>query len=139
MLLDFGDVNIWAVLLATVASLALGFPWYGPPLFGKQWQKEVGLSDKDIEKANMGKTFGLTVLASIVSASFIGALLHTIADSPSVIQGLVFGGAVATGLIATSLLGNYLFAQKSFTLWGIDAFYWVGNAALAGAIAAWLW
>ena len=36
-------INLWAVLVSTVAFWALGALWYSPVLFGKRWQKEVGL------------------------------------------------------------------------------------------------
>ena len=33
------EVNYISILLAAVASMALGFLWYGPYVLGKQWMK----------------------------------------------------------------------------------------------------
>ena len=33
------EINYLAVLVAAIASMALGFLWYGP-LFGNQWKKQ---------------------------------------------------------------------------------------------------
>ena len=39
--------SIFSIILATIASIAIGFAWYGP-LFGKAWAKEQGWSDMDM-------------------------------------------------------------------------------------------
>ena len=36
------NINIWAVVVATVANFFFGFLWY-TPLFGKAWAKEQGI------------------------------------------------------------------------------------------------
>ena len=45
-------VNILAVLIAAVSSFLLGGLWYSPALFGKAWQREVGLTDEQLAKGN---------------------------------------------------------------------------------------
>ena len=42
------NANLLAILIAAVAGFMVGGLWYGP-LFGKTWQREIGLSDDDIE------------------------------------------------------------------------------------------
>src|SRR4051812_14211671 len=36
-------INYWAVILASIISIVLGFIWYGP-LFGKKWATLSGVS-----------------------------------------------------------------------------------------------
>jgi len=47
-MLEFTDLNWWAVLLATVLGFALGGLWYGP-LFGKAWLAAMGKSAESLE------------------------------------------------------------------------------------------
>ena len=50
---DFASINYLAVLVATVLAFGLGSIWYGKPLFGSAWQREMGLSDEDIQSGNL--------------------------------------------------------------------------------------
>ncbi|SDH59763.1 Protein of unknown function [Chryseobacterium taeanense] len=34
------QINFWAILLASLIPLIIGFLWYHPKLFGKVWQTE---------------------------------------------------------------------------------------------------
>ena len=131
--MDFNNINIWAVLVAAVASFAIGFVWYHPGVFGKRWQKDVGLSDEAMTNANMGKIFGasfvLTFIMALVLASF-----HPHGYG----QGIWMGGFLGIGLIATSFGVNYLFQRKSMVLWLIDAGYQLMVMLLIGLIiGAW--
>ncbi len=137
--MDLSAINIWSVLVAALASFGLGSLWYSPLMFGKTWQKEVGLSDEDIKGANMGLIFGssfLFMLIMVLGLAFTftahgaedlnwrGGLLHA----------LFFGVA----FIATSMGVNYLYQRKSIKLWLIDAGYQVFYLSIAGAIiGAW--
>ena len=50
--MDISQLNWLAILVATVAAFALGGVWYGP-VFGKAWQRLVGISDEDITGFNI--------------------------------------------------------------------------------------
>lgn len=131
--MDFANINIWAVLVAALASFVVGFLWYNPKVFGKKWQKEVGLSDDAMANANMGLIFGtsfvLTFIMALVIASF-----HPMGYG----QGIWMGGFFGIGLVATSFGVNYLFQRKSLSLWLIDAGYQVVVLMIAGLIVgAW--
>ena len=43
------EFNIWAVLAAAASGFVLGGLWYSPALFGKAWQREIGLSEAQPE------------------------------------------------------------------------------------------
>lgn len=61
------QINIWAVLLATVASMVVGSVWYARSVFGKMWAKWVGLSDKQLQEG------GWTPILIAIVVSFITA------------------------------------------------------------------
>ena len=46
-MVDLASLNYWAIVVATVASFALGGLWYGP-LFGKSWLLALGKTEEDI-------------------------------------------------------------------------------------------
>lgn len=60
-------VNYLAVFLAAVSSMVVGSIWYMPSVYGKTWSKLAKVDLKDMGK-NPGKAYGLTFLASLVTA-----------------------------------------------------------------------
>lgn len=65
--------NFWAVLVAALVALPVGFIWYNPKVFGTAWMRSIGQTDeaKMKEGANMGLIFGMSVLYAIILASSI--------------------------------------------------------------------
>lgn len=122
------SINWIGVLVAAVSAFIIGAVWYGP-LFGKTWQKLVGLSDKETQK-NMTRTlvgaFVLTFIVSVVLAYFIGA--------NDIAFGLFAGLAAGLGWVATAFGINYLFEHRSFKLYLINAGYNIIIFGLTGAI-----
>lgn len=103
------DVNLVSVFLAAVASMVVGFVWYGP-LFGKAWSKLSGHKDMG-DKKEMPKTYGILFVASMVAAyvlSMLGADLMT-------------AFWVWLGFQATLLLHSVLFEGKSWNLYFLNA------------------
>jgi hypothetical protein len=128
-------INIWAVLVSAVAFWALGSLWYSPVLFGKRWQKEVGLKEEDISGANMAKVFGLSFVLMLLMVWALNFVINSHkAESVNLTMGLVYG--LFTGFFFSMLtMGiNYLYQRKSLVLWLIDGVYIVMGLALAGMI-----
>lgn len=71
------DVQIsWlGVVLATVSSMVVGSIWYAKPVFGKKWQKLVGLTDKNMETGDM-KAIGITVVVSLITAYVLAHMTY---------------------------------------------------------------
>ncbi len=65
---NMGDIHInhWAVLTCAIANLVVGAIWYSPLLFYKAWTKENKLSEEDLKSINPVKTYGLTLLLSVI-------------------------------------------------------------------------
>lgn len=129
------EFNIWAVLTAAVASFLLGGLWYSPLLFGKAWQREVGLSDEQLAGGNMAMIFGLSfvlaLLAAFVFAMFLG-------PRPPLALGLGAGFSAGLCWVASSFGINYLFERKSLKLFLINGGYHTVQFTLIGLIIA-LW
>lgn len=139
--MDLSAINWLAVVVAAIAFFALGALWYGP-LFGKAWQRGVGLTDEEIKSANMGKLFGSAfIFALIISVGmamfFFG--MGTDPENPMTISnGVMYGAMTGIFFILPSTCMNYLFARKSASLMMIDSFYHVFAYVVVGIIlAAW--
>ena len=131
----FQNIHWIAVIVATLAAFFIGWLWHSPLLFGKVWQKEVGLSQDKMKSGNMplifGTTFVLNLIASILMAMFLG--------KESTLQaGLQAGMFVGIGWVATSFGTTYLFTQKSFRLFLIDAGYYAcWYTVIGGILGVW--
>lgn len=59
------QVNMWAVIVAAVASVVVGFIWYMPKVFGNSWMK---MAKIDPKKGSMAWSMGSVLLSSFVMA-----------------------------------------------------------------------
>jgi hypothetical protein len=135
LLAAFSEISWVSVLVATVVSFALGSAWYSPVLFGKIWQKELGLSNENISSSSMAKIFGTAFLLSFIGAAFLDIY---IGKDSTAWSGMRAGLLVSVVWISTALGVNYLFARKSLKLFLIDAGYFVVFFVVMGAIlGAW--
>ena len=129
------QVNYLAIVAAGIAAFVLGGLWYSPALFGRAWQREVGLSDDALKQGNMARIFGVALVLSLVAA-FVFALF--LGPRPSMPLGLGAGFSAGLCWVASSFGINYLFARRSFKLFAIDGGYHTLQFTLIGAILA-LW
>lgn len=136
-------VNYLAVILAAVASMVLGFLWYGP-VFGKQWMALSGINPGNMDpakKAQMNKLYamafvGSLVMAYVTSHALVFASSYT--ETTGVSAGLMVGFWNWLGFIAPVTLGGVLWENKSWKLWGFNNAYHLVNLLLMGVILA-LW
>lgn len=137
--MDFSTINWLALAVATVAAYALGALWYSPILFGKNWQKEVGLSEDDLMGVSMGKMMLKTFIITFIMALGVGFMIYAHGDGISSWQeGLHHGLYAGVFFAAMSMALNYTYQQKSLKLWAIDSGYQVLFLGLIGAIlGAW--
>ena len=125
------QLNYLAVLVAAVSNFILGALWYSPPLFGKTWMAAAGMTEEDVGKANMPLILGLAFLLELLAAGFVGMLLH---GEGTLHLGLIFGLHVGAFAVATSFGVVYLFEQRPFKLWLVNAGYMVVAFTLMGGI-----
>ena len=137
--MNFSGFNIWEVLLSASAAFATGFAWYSPLLFGKSWQQLAGLSDEDMQEANMKLIFGLAFILMFIIALFMSLFIEIVMMVGSgALIGALFGGFLSLIFVATTMGVNYLFARRPLKLYLIDAGYMVVTFMIMGAImGAW--
>jgi hypothetical protein len=135
------EINYLAVLVAAIASMALGFVWYGP-LFGKKWAALMGFTAESMEKAKqqgMAKNYALMTLGSLVMAYVLAhatefAMDYT--DVTGVAGGLMSGFWNWIGFIAPVVMGDQLWGGKSWKLFPITAGYYLVSLLVMGVILA---
>lgn len=156
------EINFIALLASAVVTLAVGFIWYHPKVFGTIWMKEAGLTAEASEKGNMLKIFGFTYLFSLMMTIILmGLTIHQsgavgMIGGPPMIEsakpsfaafmadyGMAFRTfkhralhGFMTGLFfALPVVGiNSLFERKSWKYIFIQAGYWTVTLALMGGI-----
>ncbi len=131
------DINYLAVLVSSVASMAIGFAWYSTGAFGKKWMNMVGLSQKDLEKQkkDMGPKYGLVFLGSLVMAYVLSHFVDfTLATT--IAEGMQAGFWAWLGFVATVGLSTFVFEGKPFKLYLINNGYQLVSLLVMGAILA---
>ena len=132
------SVNYWAVLAAAVASIVLGFIWYGP-LFGRQWLRLSGFSDKQMKKMKensqkgMIKTYTVMVIGTLVT-SFVLAHFVDYLQALTVGEALSLGFWLWLGFLATSQIGSVLWEQKPVKLYLLNTLYNLVNLCVMAVI-----
>ena len=131
------SVTILSIVLATIASIAIGFAWYGP-LLGKVWAKEQGWSDADMNKQKekgMGTSYGIMTIGSLLTA-FILAQFIKLAGAVTAGDGATIGFWAWLGFAVPLLLSSVLWEGKSWRLYGINVGYQLVTMIVMGAIVA---
>ena len=129
------DVNWIGVVAAAASGFIVGGIWYGP-IMGKKWMGAVGLTEDEIKNSNMGMIYGGAFAFSLLAS---WALAHTFATYVPALDftaKVMTAFGVALGFIVPAIGTNYLFSQKSKTLFFIDAGYWLLFYTAMGTVHA---
>jgi hypothetical protein len=124
-------INHIAVAVCAVMSLVIGGLWWSPLLFAKAWQRETGLSDEQLAKANPAKTFGLTFIIALLMSYNLAFFLA--APGTTWQWGLV-AGLLTSIWVAGMFVVIALFEQRSVKYMLINCGYIVVYFAVIGFI-----
>jgi len=130
-MLPFG-VNPVGVLLAAVATFAIGMVWYSPLLFARPWVALNGYTPEKLAEMKKGaaRMYGISFLAYLVLGIGIGAIAH----GESVHDGLWDGIHLWVFIVMPVSLTGLVFSDRRFGAWLIDAMYQLVFFAAMGAI-----
>lgn len=127
-------LNWLSIFVAALSGFVIGSLWYGP-LFQKPWMRLTGVTKEQGAQANMAVTFGGAYVLNVMGAFGIATVLG---DQGGWHSGLHIGAFVGLFFIGAALGVIYLFEQRPFKLWCINAGYQLVNFAAMGAvIGAW--
>ncbi len=125
--MHFHHINLLAVLVAAISTMAVGFLWYSPLLFAKPWMREMGYDPNDKArmeemKKSAGPAYGGSFVASLVSAFVLALFLHWLRVE-SLDFAMAVGFHVWLGFVATVQLTGVLFMKQSMKLFAINTGY----------------
>lgn len=122
-MIPFADVNIVAVVVATIANMVLGFIWYAPAVFGKTWMKAAKVHEQQ-DKSGMSASVVQCLIATFI-ASYVLALLLAYTRIQSMQDGLVFGALLWLAASAPVLISEFIWEHRPIELFFIGGAYWL--------------
>ena len=122
--MELFNVNWLAIFLAAVSGFIIGGIWYGP-IMGKKWMGAVGLSEEDLKSGNLGAIYGGAFAFSLLASWTLAHVFASYGVQLSFQVKVMTALGCALGFVIPSIGTNYLFSQKSKTLFFIDAAYWL--------------
>ncbi len=125
--------NWLAVVLAFVASFALGWIWYSPQGLFKPWATAAGITPESMHNAKMGPAFAQTILANALGVVVLAVLMVNLGVG-TWWEGLLLGGLIGLVFRGGAHALHNGFAQRSGRVTFIDAAHDASALAIAGAI-----
>src|SRR3990172_6857157 len=96
------SVSWWAVIVAAVVKFLIGWGWYAPPVFGKQWQELAKVSRENLQ-SGLAQAIVVQLIGDLIMAYILARfIVHY--GAPGLIGGAVIGFMAWLGFVATILL-----------------------------------
>jgi hypothetical protein len=128
------QINWLAVLLAFLASMAIGFVWYMPAVLGNRWMAAIGKTEDDLKNMGGGAGIWLPMVAASALTAILLAVLITKLGLDNALAAALF--ALVVGLVFRA--GGHLihngFAGRPATVTLIDSGHDLVAMAVSGAI-----
>jgi hypothetical protein len=105
------EINIWAVLLATVSAMIVGSIWYMPKAFGSWWERAARVE----QPANAVRAIVITVIVSLLSAWVLAgaaAIAHDFYGGSFLINSLVTAVILWAGFTAARFVTHDAFENR---------------------------
>ncbi|HSJ34159.1 MAG TPA: DUF1761 domain-containing protein [Acidimicrobiia bacterium] len=112
------DVNIWAVLLATLSTIVVGSIWYTPAVFGNRWMDLARIDRERMEQSAVGPIV-VTVVVSLVTAYVLTVATEIVHDANGgnfLFNALVTGVVLWAGFTASRLITHDAFERRPSAL-----------------------
>lgn len=88
------EINVWAVLVATLSTMVVGSIWYTPKMFGNYWMRVAKVDPSD------GKSAIIPIIVT-VAGSFVSAWV--LAGAAAIAQNF-YGGSFLVNSVITALI-----------------------------------
>lgn len=132
------SVNYLAILVCGIASMVLGFLWYGP-LFGKAWMASMGmnpnLSPAEIKamQSKAGPGYAVMFIGSLVMAYVLTHVLVA-REATTIFDGLHIGFAMWIGFVGIIGMSVKFFENKPWSYYFINRGYDLVNILIFSVI-----
>jgi hypothetical protein len=129
--MDFSAVNWLAVIVATVASWALGAVWY--MVFAKQWLAAIGKTKDQINSKDF-TPYVWSVVVQLIMAYFVALLVPKLFGSITITNGLMAGLLLWLGFVITSMIQNHRYEGAPWNRTIIDGGYMLAVLLVQGLV-----
>jgi len=127
----FSELNIWAILVASVMNMLIGALWYSKPLFGTQWMNYLGF--KDNEPNSSPWTLVIVYVLGLIIAILMAMFLQ---GAEGAKEGILYGAVIGLGIVIPTILTHYLMEQRKagfmFIIAGHELLLFLVYGALLG-------
>ena len=128
-------INYFAVIVAVVVSMLIGYAWYSKSLFGNSWMVLVGKRETDL-KSGTSRAMTVAILSSFLTAYVLSHFVDYLGLT-TFREGIKLGWWLWLGFVATAAAVDYVFAARPLKLYAIVLSQQaVMLMAMAGLIAA---
>jgi len=135
-MLSLCNVNILALIVATIASLIVTVAWYSDYVLGSQWRSYMGnLFVTKPSTKTMVRSFGIQFVLTLIT-NFILARVLMYANATTWISGIAIAIALWIGFIAATEASAIIWEKKSWKLVAINSGSYLASLIVAGLILA---
>jgi hypothetical protein len=133
------EVNYISLVVAVVASMAIGFLWYSPTMFAKPWMKLMGYTAEGLKKEQkqMGKFYAVSAVVAFISAyvlAHVMALSMNFYNYPPVMTGVTTAFWSWLGFVMPVQLTDQIFGSKKWKLFAINTGYQLASLLAMGVV-----
>jgi hypothetical protein len=128
----FGSVNWLAIVVATVASMALGFVWY--MVFANQWMAAINKTREQIMANNSATPYILAALMQLIMAYSLALFIPRLMGATSISNGLIVAFHAWLGFVISSMIINHRYQGSKWSLTLIDGGYLLGVLLVQGLV-----
>lgn len=119
----FTYVSIWGILLAAASALVVGMIWYSKPVFGKKWQKALGMSDKQMKERMNAAMIVLVAVALLtaIALSYLAVYVHSYLGGSGLSAGFRASLIAGIGFGVTTVFAHGVFDPRETEVLYINA------------------
>jgi hypothetical protein len=117
-------INVFAVLLATVAAMVVGFVYYHPKVLGTSWMKAIGHTRESVGTGPKPWVYALTVVCAFATAWVLAGatwISQQFYDGSFLLNALVTGWILFIGFTLARVVVHDAFDPRGFRVTGHTA------------------
>ena len=124
-------INWLAVIVATVASWALGAAWY--MIFAKQWLAAIGKTREQLDAKDV-TPYIFSVVVQLVMAMVLSLVIAPLFGSKTIVTGLQAGALMWLGFVITSMIQGHRYEGAPWSRTFIDGGYMLAVLVVQGIV-----
>jgi hypothetical protein len=123
-MLELGNLNYWAVAVATLVNVGLGSWWYSPAGLGKTWSKFTGIDMMKSPKAETQRAIMVVFVGAIVQALVLSLMVKSL-GATTALDGALLGGLLWLGFVGATSIGDALYSRRGWAFWWLNASFFL--------------